>query len=94
MSEATELGTGGSGAQTSPALLVGAGSGALVHAVAERGEEDARSLDDPFKLQVDASNVGAGIVLLQEGEDGIDRPVCYFSRKFNSYQLNYSLSQL
>ena len=42
-----------------------------------------------FKLQVDASQVGAGAVLLQE-VDGIDRPVCYFSKKFNSYQLNYS----
>lgn len=46
-------------------------------------------LDEPFKLEVDASHVGAGAVLLQEVE-GIDRSVCYFSRKFNSYQLNYS----
>ena len=46
-------------------------------------------LDEPFKIQVDASQVGAGAVLLQE-KDNIDRPVCYFSKKFNSYQLNYS----
>ena len=46
-------------------------------------------LSAPFKIQVDASQVGAGAVLLQERE-GIDRPVCYFSKKFNSYQLNYS----
>ncbi len=33
-------------------------------------------LDQPFKLEVDASLVGAGAVLLQERE-GVDRPVCY-----------------
>jgi len=33
----------------------------------------------PFKLMVDASDTGGGAVLLQEGEDGIDHPVCYFS---------------
>ena len=43
-----------------------------------------------FKLQVDASKMGAGAVLLQDGEDGVERPVCYFSRKFSTYQLNYS----
>ncbi len=43
-----------------------------------------------FKLEVDASAVGAGAVLLQEDEDGIDHPVCYFSRKFNKHQVNYS----
>lgn len=47
-------------------------------------------LDKPFKLQVDASQVGAGAVLLQTDEHGIDRPISYFSRKFNSYQTNYS----
>ncbi len=48
-------------------------------------------LDEPFRLQVDASNVGAGAVLLQTGPDGIDHPISFFSRKFNSYQLNYSI---
>ena len=42
------------------------------------------------KLQVDASKVGAGAVLLQGGEDGVERPPRYFSRKFNTYQFNYS----
>lgn len=46
-------------------------------------------LDEPFKLQVDAGHVAAGTVLLQENE-GVDRPVCYFPKKFNSHQLNYS----
>ncbi len=43
-----------------------------------------------FKLEVDASAVGAGAVLLQEGADGVDHPVCFFSRKFNKHQVNYS----
>ena len=43
-----------------------------------------------FKLAVDASNAAAGAVLLQEGNDGIDHPICYFSRKFNKNQRNYS----
>lgn len=48
--------------------------------------------DHPFQLQVDASQVGAGAVLLQGGEeDGVLRPVCFFSRKFNRYQSNYSV---
>lgn len=47
--------------------------------------------DRPFQLQVDASQVGAGAVLLQEGDDGVVRPVSFFSRKFNSYQSNYSV---
>ena len=43
-----------------------------------------------FKLAVDASDIGAGSVLLQEDENGIDHPVCYFSKKFNASQMNYS----
>ena len=47
-------------------------------------------LEQPFLLQVDASQVGAGAVLLQKDDCGVDRPVCFFSRKFNKHQLNYS----
>uniref|UniRef100_A0A8C1I8K6 Gypsy retrotransposon integrase-like protein 1 n=1 Tax=Cyprinus carpio TaxID=7962 RepID=A0A8C1I8K6_CYPCA len=47
--------------------------------------------DRSFQVCVDASNVGAGAVLLQADEEGIQRPVSYFSKKFNSYQLNYSV---
>ena len=43
-----------------------------------------------FKLAVDASDAAAGAVLLQEGNDGIDHPIGYFSRKFNKNQRNYS----
>ena len=31
-----------------------------------------------------------GAVLLQEDADEMDHPVCYYSRKFNSHQCNYS----
>lgn len=44
----------------------------------------------PFKLEVDASAVSAGAVLLQENLQGIDHPVAYFSRKFDKHQLRYS----
>ena len=44
----------------------------------------------PFKLMVDASNAEGGAVLLQEGEDGIDHPVSFFSHKFKQHQRNYS----
>ena len=47
-------------------------------------------LDRPFKIQVDASQVGAGAVLLQTDDQEVDRPVSYFSKKFNQHQLNYS----
>ncbi len=43
-----------------------------------------------FQLEVDASAVGAGAVLLQEGADGVAHPVSYFYAKFNHHQLNYS----
>ena len=44
----------------------------------------------PFKLEVDASAVGAGAVLLQEDAGGVDHPVSYFSKKFDTHQANYS----
>ena len=50
----------------------------------------APSPDKEFKLAVDASDVGAGSVLLQEDDNGVDHPVCYFSKKFNKHQRNYS----
>lgn len=50
----------------------------------------APNLTRPFKLNIDASAVGAGTVPLQSSSDGTDHPVCYYSRKFNQHQLNYS----
>lgn len=50
----------------------------------------APQFDRPFSLQVDASHVGAGAALVQVDDLGVERPVSFFSKKFNSYQLNYS----
>ena len=50
----------------------------------------AHDSDKCFKLAVDASDVGIGAFLLQEDNNGIDHPVCYFSKKFNKHQKNYS----
>ena len=44
----------------------------------------------PFKMAIDASDVGVGAVLLQENEEGIEKPVCYFSKKLNNFQKKYS----
>jgi hypothetical protein len=43
-----------------------------------------------FILQTDASNVGIGAVMLQEGEDGIKHPVAFASRKLLPRETNYS----
>ena len=43
----------------------------------------------PFKLQVDASDYGAGAVLLQESVYQVDHPISYFSQKFDQHQCNY-----
>ena len=40
-----------------------------------------------FKLAVDASDVAAGAVLLQEDDEGVEHPVCNLSKKS---QKNYS----
>ena len=46
--------------------------------------------DKTFFLQVDACDLGAGGVLLQESEDGLLHPVSYTSSKFNPHQMAYS----
>ena len=37
----------------------------------------------PFKMAVDASDIGIGAVLLQEDSNGLERPICYYSKKLN-----------
>ena len=43
-----------------------------------------------FQISCGASGVGIGAVLLQEDNNSIDHPVCYFSKKFSKHQKNYS----
>ena len=50
----------------------------------------APNFNNKFKLAIDASDVGAGGVLLQENDSGVDHPVCFFSKKLNKQQKNYS----
>ena len=44
----------------------------------------APDFDKCFKLAVDASDVGIGALLLQEDNNGIDHPVCYFLRSLTN----------
>ena len=39
----------------------------------------------PFHLMVDASDIGAGGILMQCDDKGIEHPVFYFSRKFDQH---------
>lgn len=43
----------------------------------------------PFCLAVDASDVAIGAVLFQE-IDGLEHPICYYSKKLDSHQKHYS----
>ena len=45
-----------------------------------------QSYSKEYMLKVDASDVGVGAVLLQEGKDDIDVPNCYFFLKFDNDQ--------
>lgn len=47
--------------------------------------------DRAFMLQLDASQVGACVILLLGDDRGVVRPVSFFSKKFNNYQRNYSV---
>lgn len=46
--------------------------------------------DHPFKLAAYASDAGAGAVLLQDGDDGVEHYVSYFFKKLNQHQRVYS----
>jgi len=43
----------------------------------------------PFIVGVDASDTAIGAALMQEA-DGLERPVCYLSRKLNKHQKRYA----
>jgi hypothetical protein len=44
----------------------------------------------PFILQTDASNTGIGVILLQEGEDGVKHPIAFASKKLLPRERRYS----
>ena len=46
--------------------------------------------EKPFKIMIDASDIGVGAVLLQTDEKGLEHPVCYYSKKLNKHQQRYS----
>jgi hypothetical protein len=46
--------------------------------------------DQEFQLAIDASERGVGGVVFQKDKNGVDHPVGYFSKKFKTYQRNYS----
>lgn len=50
----------------------------------------APDLDKSFSSTIDARNVGAGAVFMQEDDQGMEHPVCYFSKKLSAARRNYS----
>ena len=47
----------------------------------------------PFVMFVDASDIAVGSVLMQKDDnDNMYKPVCYFSKKLNKCQKNYSIT--
>ena len=51
------------------------------------------NFEKPFIIHVDASDLGVGAVVMQENIHKLEHPICYFSKKFNSAQKNYSTSE-
>jgi hypothetical protein len=51
-------------------------------------------LDKQFELEVDASGVAIGEVLLQQQEDGKQHPVGYFSMTLTEAQRNWDIYDL
>lgn len=47
-------------------------------------------MNEQFILYTDASDIAAGAVLTQKGEDDKEHPIAYFNKAFNVHQQNYS----
>lgn len=48
----------------------------------------------PFFIHCDASRFGVGACLMQKDCEGNDRAICFFSKKLNSAQKNYTVTEL
>ena len=46
-----------------------------------------------FHVHIDASGLEIGAILTQPGEDGMDYPIIYSSRKLNKFECNYSTTE-
>ena len=47
----------------------------------------------PYVLQTDASDCAVGAVLSQQQDDGMERPIAYWSHKLNKAEYNYSATE-
>ena len=48
----------------------------------------------PFKLHMDACNLGLGVVLYNTDEDGLDRVIAYATRTLSKSERNYPAYKL
>lgn len=44
----------------------------------------------PFRITVDSCNTGMGAVISQIGDDSLEHPISFCSKKFNPHEVNYS----
>ena len=47
-----------------------------------------------FHVHIDASGLARGVILTQPGDDGMDYPIVYSSRKLNKDERYYSTTEL
>ena len=48
----------------------------------------------PFVIFVDASSIASAAILMQTDENDVLHPICYYSKKHNKSQLNYTTTDL
>ena len=46
-----------------------------------------------FHVHIDATGLAIGAILTQPGDDGMDYPIVYSSRKLNKSERNYSITE-